>query len=280
MADKQTRLVVYDSCKKYTLVRYLIKMTREMKLYRYAYFNFVTTILSSRYRRSFLGFLWTLISPLINLTVLAVIFSVVFKQEFRIFGVYVFSALTPWTFISGCMAQSPLVLINAETYLKKVYVPKIIFPLTLVSVEGINFFFSIVSIYILFLLMGAQFSWVMLLTPVAMLITAIFVLGLTILLSIAHLYFRDVSHINTVVVGALFFALPIMYPMETIPPEYQIIFSLNPFFHFMKLFRVILYEIRLPMWQEWLIPLGIALGSLLLGCFVLMKRDRDLVFRL
>ena len=137
-----------------------------------------------------------------------------------------------------------------------------------------------VSIYILFILMGAQFSWVMLLTPLAMLITLIFVLGLVMILSIAHVYFRDVSHITTVIVGALFFAIPIMYPMDAIPLEYRFIFTVNPFFHFINLFRIILYEIRLPMWQEWCIPLGIALVSLIFGIFVLMKKDLDLVFRL
>ena len=137
-----------------------------------------------------------------------------------------------------------------------------------------------VSIYILFILMGAQFSWVMLLTPLAMLITFIFVLGLVMILSIAHVYFRDVSHITTVIVGALFFAIPIMYPMDAIPFQYRFIFTVNPFFHFINLFRIILYEIRLPMWQEWCIPLGVALVSLIFGIFVLMKKDLDLVFRL
>jgi len=280
MDENVSRLTVYDSRKKPDLVSYLVKAARELTLYRYAYYNFVTNTLSTRYRRSVLGFFWTLISPLINLIILAVVFSLVFKQDIRTFGVYVFSALSPWTFISSCLNQSPPIFISAESYLKKVYVPKFLFPLTLVSVEGINFFSSMVSIYIIFLFLGARLSWVMLFSPLAMLITFMFVLGLVMMLSVANVYFRDVAHITLVVVSALMFTLPIMYPMTSVPLEYQFIFTYNPFYHFINLFRVILYYTAVPTWSDWLIPLGIALGSLLLGFFVLMKQDLDLVFRL
>jgi ABC-type polysaccharide/polyol phosphate export permease len=280
MAENATRLTVYDSRKKQDLAGYLIKMALDLKHYRYAYLNFVSNTLSTRYRRSVLGFFWTLISPLINLVILAVVFSIVFKQDLRIFAVYVFSALSPWTFISSSLNQSPMIFINAESYLKKVYIPKFLFPLTLVTVEGVNFFFSMFSIYIIFIVLGTQLNWVMLLTPIAMLITFLFTLGLAMMLSVAHVYFRDVIHITQVVVAALMFSIPIMYPMSTIPAQSQFIFTYNPFFHFCNLFRIILYETRFPTWQEWIIPLGIALCSLLLGCFVLMKQDLDLVFRL
>ena len=77
MVRNQTRLTIFDSRKNYHLVSYLIKMAREFKLYRYAYINFVANMLSSRYRRSFLGFFWTLLSPFFNLAILAVVFSLV-----------------------------------------------------------------------------------------------------------------------------------------------------------------------------------------------------------
>jgi ABC-type polysaccharide/polyol phosphate export permease len=280
MIVNTSRTIVYDSRKKLNLAGYLAKSVRELRRYRYAYFNFVNNSLSTRYRRSVLGFLWTLINPLINLTIMAVVFSIVFRQDIRSFGVYIFSALSPWGFIVGSINQSPMAFISAESYLKKVYVPKFIFPLTLVTVEGVNFFFSVTSIYIIFLLLGAKMSWVMLLTPVAMLITFLFIFGLAIIIAVVNVYFRDVAHITQVVMTALMYTIPIMYPMTMIPSEYQFIFTLNPFFHFIKLFRIIIYEVAVPGWQDWLIPLGIALITLLVGFFVLMKQDLDLVFRL
>ena len=280
MTLNTSRTIVYDSRKKQNLIGYLFKSAKELNQYRYAYLNFVNNNLSTRYRRSVLGFLWTLINPLINLTILAVVFSLVFQQDIRSFGVYIFSALSPWIFIAGSVNQSPMTFIIAESYLKKVYVPKYIFPLTLVTVEGVNFSFSMVSIYIIFLLLGAKLSWVMLLTPLAMLITFLFVLGLAIMIAVANVYFRDMAHITQVVMMAVMYTIPIMYPMEMIPPEFQWIFTLNPFFYYINLFRIIIYETSVPGLQDWLIPLSIALVTLLVGFFILMKQDLDLVFRL
>ena len=280
MTTNTSHMIVYDSRKKPNLFGYLVKSTRELGRYRYAYQNFVNNSLSTRYRRSVLGFFWTLINPLINLTILAVVFSLVFRQDIRSFGVYVFSALSPWIFMAGSVNQSPMAFISAESYLKKVYVPKFIFPLTMVTVEGINFFFSMISIYILFLLLGTELSWVMLLTPLAMLITFLFILGLAIAIAVVNVYFRDVAHITQVVMMALMYTIPIMYPMNLIPPEYQWIFTLNPFFHFINLFRIIIYEAAVPGLHDWLIPLAIALVALMVGFYLLMKQDLDLIFRL
>jgi len=280
MIEPTPRITNYYSHKKLNLFGYLTRAFRELRIYRYAYFNFVANSLSTRYRRSVLGFLWTLINPLINLTILAVVFSLVFKQDIASFGVYIFSALSPWGFISGVINQSPMTFISAESYLKKVYIPKFIFPLTLVSVESINFFFSMVSIYILLLFLGAKVSWVMVLTPAAMLVTFLFVLGICMILGVLNVYFRDMAHITTVVMSAVMYTIPIMYPIAMIPDKYQILFKINPFFHFVHLFRTILYEAAVPTWQDWLIPLGIAVISLLVGFYVLMKQDSDMIFRL
>jgi ABC-2 type transport system permease protein/lipopolysaccharide transport system permease protein len=280
MTETTSPIKTYDSKKLPNLFGYLAKAIRELSVYRYAYFNFVTNSLSTRYRRSVLGFFWTLINPLINLTILAVVFSLVFKQEIRVFGVYIFSALSPWTFISGSINQSPMSFISAESYLKKVYVPKFLFPLTLVSVEGINFFFSMASIYIIFVFLGSKLSWVMLFSPIAMLLTFLFVLGVAMTVGVMNVYFRDISHIVQVVMSAVFYTIPIMYPISMIPDKYRILFTLNPFYHFIHLFRVLLYDAVLPTPMEWLVPLGIALVSLLIGFYVLMKQDLDLVFRL
>jgi ABC-2 type transport system permease protein/lipopolysaccharide transport system permease protein len=280
MVNSKLRVTIYDGQKKENLFGYLMKIFKEASIYRFTYFNFVSSNLSARYRRSALGFLWTLINPLVNLTILALIFSLIFKQDLRIFGVYVFSAMSPWFFISNSLVQSSYVFVGAESYLKKVYIPKFIFPLTLVTVEVINFFFSMLSIYIIFLCIGAKFSWVMLLTPLAMLITFVFILGIVMVLSVAQVYFRDIAHIVQVLMGALMYSVPIIYPLDLIPEPFKPLILFNPFFQFINLFRALIYDMRIPMWQEWLIPLGLALLSLLVGCLVLMKREDDLVFRL
>lgn len=176
----------YDSTRRMTLFSYIRRNIAEMHTYRYAYYNLVKNMLRTRYRRSALGFLWTLVNPLLNLTVIAVVFSIIFKMDMAVFGRYVFSGLTPWTFISTGLIQGTMSLVASEAFMKKVHLPKIMFPLVYISVEGINFLFSLISIYIIFLFIGAKLSWVMLLLPFAAIILFLFVAGCAMLLSVAY----------------------------------------------------------------------------------------------
>jgi ABC-2 type transport system permease protein/lipopolysaccharide transport system permease protein len=271
---------VYDSTRQTSLFEYIRRNIRELHLYRFAFYNFVQNMMRTRYRRSVLGFLWTLVNPLLNLTIIAVVFSLIYKMEFQTFGRYVFSGLTPWTFISTGLIQGTMSLVVSESYMKKVHLPKVMFPLVYVSNEAVNFIFSLVSIYIIFLFVGARLDWVMLLLPFAMLITYMFVAGCAMILSVAYVYFRDTFNLTQVIMGALFYTVPIIYPVELIPEQFKNIFEYNPFYQFIKLFRAILYELRVPTWNEWLIPLGLAVLVLLLGSLILMKREGDIVFRL
>lgn len=280
MNDNKERITYYRGQEKISLIKYLTKTIKEIIIYRFTYYNFITSMLSARYRRSILGFFWTLINPLINLSILAFIFSLVFKQDIRTFGVYVFSALSPWTFLQNCMVLSPNSFIQAESYLKKVYLPKILFPLTLVSVEIINFFFSLISIYIIFLVIGAKISWVMILIPFAMLIIFIFGLGIALIFSVIQVYFRDMFQIVSVLVGALIYTIPVIYPLDFIPQLYRPLIFINPFFQYINLFRAIIYDGRVPVWNEWLVPLLISIITLLIGCVCLKTKENDMVFRL
>ena len=177
--------------------------------------------------------------------------------------------------LGGCQA-----LINGEGFMKKVYVPKLLFPLIFVSTETVNFLFSIVSLYILALLFGATLSWKIIFLPLIILIIFIFNFGWAILFSVITVYFRDFSQIMAVVFQALFYVIPIVYPLETIPIEYRFIFNLNPFYYFVMLSRKVIYGQPELYAIDFLIPTVLAVSSLLLGLFVLMKQDRDIIYRL
>ncbi len=270
----------YDSTRRTSLFDYIRRNIAELHTYRYAYFNLVRNMLRTRYRRSVLGFLWTLVNPLLNLTVIATVFSIIFKMDITTFGQYVFAGLVPWTFISTGFNQGTSSLVASESYMKKVHLPKVMFPLVYVSVEGVNFIFSLLSIYIIFLFIGAKLSWAMLLIPLAVVILFIFVAGCAMLLSVAYVYFRDTFNLVQVITGALFYTVPIIYPVEQIPEQFKAVFMFNPLYQFINLFRAILYDLRVPTWNEWLIPLGLAILVLLSGTYVLMKKEGDIVFRL
>jgi ABC-type polysaccharide/polyol phosphate export permease len=271
---------VYDSHASQSFPRYLDRNLHDLYRFRHATYNFVVNNLRMRYRRSVLGFVWSLLNPLLVMLVIAVVFSIIFHQDIKSFAVYIFSGLVPWNYIYASILSGCQTIINAEGFLKKVYLPKTLFPVVTVSTETANFLFSVVSLYILALLLGFQFHWTILLLPLALVITFIFNLGWALLLGVFTVYFRDLTQIVIVLFQAIFYLAPIVYPLEAIPVQIQPYFYLNPFFYFIMLFRKIIYGQPALTVVDWGGPILLALAMFFLGFLVMMRRDRDLIYRL
>lgn len=265
--------------KQVNFIEFFQNTIQELIHYRFALYNFVVNTIKIRYRRSKLGFLWTLLNPLLTMGVISVVFSMVFKQDIREFSIFLFSGLTPWTFISNSIVGGTSSIVTGESYLKKIYVPKVLFPIITVSVEAVNFFLSATALYLLSLLIGGTVSWSILLLPFALILMYIFALGLTLLLSVTFVYFRDISHFVQVAFTALFYLTPILYPVDSIPEKLKQVFMLNPFSHYIYLCRKII--LGNPMtWSDWLIPLAIGVVVLFFGFLLIFKKDKDIIFRL
>lgn len=273
-------VTVFDSKVHDSFPRYLARNLSQLHVFRFAIYNFVVNNIRKRYRRSTLGFLWSLLNPLLVMSVIAVVFSLIFQRELRTFAVYIFSGLAPWSFINLSIQAGSMSLIHSEGFLKKVYVPKVVFPIVTVTTETVNFAFSLVSLYILAVIIGFPVNWRVVLLPFAIIITYIFILGLVLIFGTATVYFRDLSQILSVIFSALFYTIPVVYPITSIPDQYHILFTLNPFFHFVMLFRRLIYDPAPMIWTEWAYPAILAVITLVLGLYVLMKRDRDIVYRL
>lgn len=270
----------YDASKRGGLIDFVSRNIRELNVYRYALYNFVSTNLSSRYRRSAIGFLWSLLNPLFTMVIMAVVFSSLYKVPFSQFSLYLFSGLLPWNLITSSLLGGSMSIINAESYLKKVYIPKIIFPLVTVGVEITNFMFSLTSLFILSLFFGAKLGWSLLLLPFALLLLALFIFGGILLLSILTVFFRDLSHILQIGLFGLFYLTPILYPTSLLSGNLLSLIKLNPFYYFINIFHIIIYEATLPGWPEWAACIGLTALSLTLGVLVFQKNEQDVIYRL
>lgn len=242
--------------------------------------NFVRNNLRRRYQRSVLGFVWSLLNPLLTMTIMTFVFSFFFHKEPRDFALYIFSGLLPWTFMSATMTSGCGSIVEAEAYLKKLNVPKILFPLVLVSTESMNFLLSLVALLCLGLAIGLPMNLAVLAIPLAVLPAICFTFGITLFLSVSTVYFRDIAHIVGVLLGGLFYLTPIIYPIVAIPERYQSWYQLNPFYHMLNLFRAIICENRLPNTGEWLSSWALAAVALAVGAVIYLWRERDIIYRL
>ncbi len=280
MKKHETRLAIFDTTENQGTKNFLVRNFRDLFTYRFVLYNLISTNLRARYRRSTIGFLWTLINPLFTMTILAVVFSTIYKLPFADFGVYIFSGLLPWNLILNSILNGSMSLIAAEGYLKKVYVPKIIFPIATVGVEAANFLFSLVSLFLLAVFLGARASWGLLFLPLALMLTLLFILGIILVVAIITVYFRDLFHILQIVFVGLFYLVPIVYKKEFFGSNLLIVLQLNPFFYFIQLFQQSIYEAKIPDASLWLTCSILMIVSVTVGLLVFKLKEKDVIYRL
>ncbi len=259
---------------------FTLRALNELRFVKFALASFVINNLRRRYQRSFLGFAWSLLNPLMMMIVLTTVFSLLFNRDPKTYSIYVFTGMLPWTFISESITAGSLSITAAEGFMKKVYIPKIFFPLVSVSTEVINFGLSLVSMMCIALFVGLKLSWTLLLLPFAIILTYLYTFGIVLALSIATVYFRDLTHLVRVVLASFFYLIPIVYPISAVPPKYAPFFLSNPFSHFINLYRQIIFYGCPPTWKEWGITTALTALTLFIGFYVLMKREKDIIYRL
>ncbi len=242
--------------------------------------TFVVNNLRRRYQRSILGFFWSLLNPLLMMTIMTVVFSVFFNKDPRDFALYVFSGLLPWSFMTATITSGCGSIVENESFLKRLPVPKAIFPLVHVATESTNFILSLVALAVLGLAFGLPFQLTALALPFAVLPIVAFTFGVTLFLSVTTVYFRDIAHIVGVALGGVFYLTPILYPLSAVPSQFREWYQFNPFYQELNLLRALVCDGRMPSLQEWFIPVSLSVVALVSGVIVYLWRERDIVYRL
>jgi ABC-type polysaccharide/polyol phosphate export permease len=240
--------------------------------------NMVVQELRVRYQRSMLGFFWTLLNPMLMMAVMSVVFVKIFPIER--YTVYLFAGMVPWNFLSASLNDCAMCIITNEGLIRKIFLPKLIFPLTRVLINLVTLVLSMGALFLLLGPLGTRFTRPMLLLPVAIVLFAAFVLGLGLIVATTNTFFRDCGHLVSVFLQAWYFATPIFYKTSLFPEELQWRFWLNPAFPFIRLFQAIIFDGEWPASNTLLVAAGIASASLGIGYAAFKCHEDKLVFRL
>lgn len=233
-----------------------------------------------RYRRTLLGYLWTLINPLLMMSVMAVVFSTLFKADLKTFAVSLFAAMIPWNFFSSVVTQSGSSFINNEGLIKKIYLPKVIFPLSITFALLIDSLLSFLALFAIIVALGGTLSWSLLFLPISFLLLFLFALGLGLIMSIATVFFRDLQHVILIAMQGLFFLTPILYKHDALAGKVAWLVGMNPVTPFIALFRAPLIEAALPSGSILLQTVAISFSAMAIGLFVFLGKEKKIVFRL
>jgi ABC-type polysaccharide/polyol phosphate export permease len=245
--------------------------------------NMVTQELRVRYQRSFMGFLWTLVNPLLMMFTLSMVFSQLLPMKLGDGGnytLYILAGMIPWAFMAGSITESSTCIIQSEGLIRKIYVPKLVFPLVRVLINLVTSMLSLVALFLVLVPLGARPSMAMLFLPVAIGLTLAFTLGLSLIVATANTFFRDCGHLVGVFIQAWYFATPIVYPVSQFADDLQWRFWLNPAFYFVEMFHDVLNSGRMPQLSIVAIAAVLAAVSLGIGYAAFKANEDKMVFRL
>ena len=230
-----------------------------------------------RYRHSALGLVWTVLNPLLMMVVITIVFSTLFKQNIPNFPIYYLSGSLIFAFNSESTTTALNSIISNASLIKKVYIPKYLFPLSNVLSGLVNLGFSLIAMVIVMLVTGAPFHATLLLLPIPIFYTFLFSVGLGILLSAVTVFFRDIAHFYSVFILAWTYFTPIFYPVEILPDAAMQLMRLNPMYHLVTYMRsLVLYGV-FPSLKENLLCLCLGVLMLALGLFVFYKKQDKFV---
>ena len=214
--------------------------------YRELLKNNVKKEIRGKYKKSVLGVLWTFLNPLLQLAVYAFIFPLILKNAQENYLIFVCAGLIPWTFFTTAISQSTWTVVGNSNIVKKVYFPREILPISVVTSAMVNFLISTIIIITFCFIYGLGLSIYIVFYPIILIIQYILQLGIAFILSAATVYFRDLEHFVQIILMLMFYATPIVYSGDSIPDAFKSIIYLNPMAHIIEGYRDIFYNQTMP----------------------------------
>jgi len=240
----------------------------------------VTNSIKTRYKRSALGVVWTLLNPLLNTAVLTIALSQLMRFEIGNYPIYLLVGYLVWTFFTQTTTQSMNTLVWGSNLIKRIYIPRTAFAISVTGNGLVNIVLSLIPIFVVILIMEHPISYSLVLLPLVIILFALFTLGVSLLLSAISVFFVDMVDLFSVILQALFFLTPIIYPLSIVPERFLPLFRLNPLVIYLELFRDILYDAQMPSASSLVIATVIAVVTFAAGWWLFTNRADEFAYRI
>lgn len=228
--------------------------------------------LRKKYKRTSLGYVWSMLNPILMLVVLTLVFSHLLPKVEN-YSIYLFSALLGWQYFSGTVNDSIDCLRLNIKIIQQVPIPKYIFIVSIALSNLVNFLLSVVALAVVAMVVGRPLPWTCLLLPLAFLPIFLMTVAFALLFSLGNVFFEDVKHLSRVVMQAWYYMTPVLYGVEMMPASILRWLELNPLFYPIQFLRDIIYRGTVP--DPWIYLLMLAVGLVLLGLALVFYRKTD-----
>lgn len=271
--------------------RTLVQATKESLSYRELLWNLTQRELRSRYRRSFLGWGWSMLQPALMTAVYAIMLGAFFKVRpepgdpsgIDVFAFFLLAGVLPWNFFAGSLTGSMGAVANGGSLITRVWFPRELIPAATICALAISMMIELGVLAVAIAIFTGQFMFHLI--PVLLVVIVLqvfFTAGLAYWLSASNVRFKDVEYITSILLLAYFYLTPVLYAPSFIPDTvvfgsvtWRDIALANPMARFMMAYRNIFYDIRLPGLNTMLWLLGWSVLVFFLGYrFYVRRADR------
>ena len=237
----------------------------------------VTKDFKLKYRRSFLGVLWSVLNPLLMMVVMSAVFSYMFRFSIPNYPLYLILGQILFTLMSDATGAAMSSIIDAAGLIKKIRVEKTLLPLEKACFSMVNFLFSAIAAVIVMIYFQIFPTLNLLFLPILLICVLLFSVGLGLILSSLAVFFRDTIHLWGVILTAWTYATPIFYPLDLLPPSLITAMEFNPMYQYITYFRDIMMNGITPSLEQNLICIGMAVATFVVGFIVFRKTEHKFI---
>lgn len=244
----------------------MVENLKELWKYRALIWALSVRHLSTRYRGSVLGFLWTLLNPLCLMLIYALVFRYFIRfQQVENYTLFLFCGLLPWIWITSGLSEGVASIASGGNLITKSMFPAQILPTVAVLTSMFNFVLSLPVLLVFILFMGVPLHWTLLALPVLVMMQMVLLYGLVLFLASLNVQFRDTQHLVANLLSFLFFLCPIVYPISVVPEQFRFTMDWNPFALITLFYHNLILDGNLPEPAQVFFVLGFVLLALVAG---------------
>ncbi len=266
-------------CKKKGRITMGLRVIAAFSVYRFLLKQLVIRDFKTKYKRSVLGMFWSFLNPLLLMLVLYIVFSTLFRSSIANFSVYLLTGIVCWNFFSEATSMCLSSITGNASLIMKVYVPKYMYPFSRSVSSLVNLTLSLIPLFIVLVITRTRFTLKFLLLPYPILCLFLFSLGMGLILASIMVFFRDTQFLWGVVSTLWMYLTPIFYDVNIIPAKLMTMYKMNPLYHILRIFRVLLINGVSPEPKAYLLCFIASVVPFLIGVWIFKKtQDRFVLY--
>lgn len=228
-------------------MNFLKDVVLPFKYYKYLLFQLTQKEIKARYKQSLVGYAWVVFNPILQLLIYTFVFSYIFRSPSQDvpYSLYLFAGLLPWLFFHTSITSATNSLVSNASLLTKVSFPREVIPYASVAAKVLDLLVSFIVFILLGLFVSYWFKITLLLFPIVFFFQFIFTIGLSLIFSVANLFYRDFQYLINLLLMLWMYMTPIVYPLSLVPERFMSLYVLNPLVGFIVTYRALLFGLPL-----------------------------------